>query len=1299
MTQELIVQNDEEADYVQFTVEIPDGYKEFSISTINGTMINQNYLNIGDSINFKFSNNPITYNNRMGVKIADYTDETTLKEEPVDDETPYQYLKLDLFNYYRIKFVPIYSYYSINQVDSCYVFNPADKDELLDEPKPYIKDYRIDKDEDGNITCPFTGQYVITLEHVDKLPDINVVIGESIGNSKTQPSDVSLNEAGEIIGDNQQTATYSYGSKWRYDVSNLLMNHCMTINKGQPLIEDYYHLCYYVKSSRDNSLYSSPVYKLFNNTIINKTYRPFDIPGSLTYYFFTYDVDNQTFSELNKKLSLTLTEPLTRIVLEVVNTDYKEIEYDYSVDKQGGHGEIPGGCKIIGTDLKDNSKYKIAVINGDNTVNIVDMNDDDYGFPIKDDVYYTGSKFEIHAFAVNGVSLKNKTLSFNNFNQYQLIICDQRTPINCHIVEDNVDVDVVFCKYDNQNIRSSNIKVIVGETIELDKYQKYLFINTINIGYVNYDVLTYKPTIVESNEEEEEEEEEPDYNKMLSYPLQLTSFNGANCIPADDDLLVKHIKDDNNIHGLLIHNNKLTNRMYYSLNIEGTNKYRTSTKMMTGANDVEPLVFIPKKSNIILLPFNVDNITPVDGLMKICDINGDTMTTLVDSNCSLFLANGHETLNVDSPKSDDYKFKTFNGSLTFDRSMAKITRLFSMTNSNSCIGYINDILAARLSRYYFTANYSIFNIFFNQSGNTPFSNSLNQSEAIYSNFKNYIYTGCHEIMLANCGDIVKLIGCDVIVNNCMPGITNEEHIIDVDELVDLNSFGLLYDINIQPYYYKLFHYYNSGFNHSPSIGGSNNLTNGISLTHVHNRLFNELDENNDYTNAPDIVISDCVYISNKERVENTINNYVHVSDDITDWFDNLVKHKNNSVVELTYTEDEKDIDCGGFINVLPVPRVYRNNNFEQSDLTISTGRIKTLSPIYIQSVNRITLNNLLYMFDMMINDIVNKYGEIKNDDNMFDWLLVFKHGTQQLAVNEECVLRRFGMSRDDAINGYIPTSFDSSFIMNYLIHQRVNEYKNDVELNESLPIINNELNNEEIIWDIITNKPETNIQLFSSRYFNFHENISPLSEIVWVQVINNSLELGNNNCSMYFGKYKGASVDDNDYVVMKNYIDNFYSNVLINNNYNIVRTINTMISKLGEFLDFPKIVFGSTLSFNTSKIVNIQYLNPTKYVNEFTTKYKVNQETNITTFEEDYKSNIKQKNNIAMFGVVFKYHQLSLGWQQMINDIQDTFTISQARGQKHFVVKIYDEFGRQIPNVDTSQGFKNNLRLEISLIA
>ena len=201
-----------------------------------------------------------------------------------------------------------------------------------------------------------------------------------------------------------------------------------------------------------------------------------------------------------------------------------------------------------------------------------------------------------------------------------------------------------------------------------------------------------------------------------------------------------------------------------------------------------------------------------------------------------------------------------------------------------------------------------------------------------------------------------------------------------------------------------------------------------------------------------------------------------------------------------------------------------------------------------------------------------------------------------------------------------------------------------------------------------------------------------------MQVINQNLELGINNTSMYVGKYKEPDVSDPTYIVYKNYVDNFYSQVLMNNSYNVVRTIKTLISKLGEFLDFPKIIFGTTLAFEQSKTVNIQYINPTKYENEFKTNYVVNKNTNMTTYEEEYKPNNKQKNNVAMFGVVFKYHQLSLGWQQMINDFRETFVIQRARGQKHFVVNIYDEFGRQIPNMDTSQGFKNNLRLELECI-
>ena len=839
-----------------------------------------------------------------------------------------------------------------------------------------------------------------------------------------------------------------------------------------------------------------------------------------------------------------------------------------------------------------------------------------------------------------------------------------------------------------------------------------MFIHTVNTGIIDLSSFESNLRLIElPSIEEEEEDYELNLLRLGQRPLQLTSYYNGNLYVADDDVVVTHVRNDDGVDGLQLSMPTLTNNQYVILYDENGNPH-TVTFPMTGANDTKIEVFLPRKSGFAVRAFDNGNDTIKNGLMRLDNIKGLPLDELNDSDCLLFLAEGHESLNVESIQSDDMKFKTFNGSITFDRSLTKITRLFSMSNSNSCIGYINDILSARLSRYYFVANYNIFNTFFDSNRTTPFTNSLNQNEAIYVNYGDDVYTGDHEILLANCGDIVKLIGSDVITNNCMPGITPEEHRINMKEITDdvNNLIDLKDNIELSEFVYKIFHYYNSGFNHWPSIGGTVEQPNGCSLLHVNSSVLTQ--DFDVFTNDVNIDSRTVFCITNKELANNALIYPISQLEYINTELSSIITSYRNNILadwvgeplpEPTPEEEEEeeeetpkyDNHFGGIISVLPCPRVYRNNNFEQSDLTISTGRIKTLSPVYIQSVNRVTLNNIIYMFDMMYNMIVNKYGSIHNGSNSFDYLTILRTSPYSLSIGESGVLRRFSMKMIED-TGYYPLSFDSCWLMNYLTVSSVNEYADTNELSSSLPIKDNEANsrgsashNEEIIEDIITYKPETNIQLFSSRHFNFHENISVLSVVCWVQVINKTLDLDEDNCWIYFGK-------DDD--VVSTYTDNFYSETIVDNSFNLTRTVKTLISKLGEFLDFPKIVFGSTLAFNQSKSVNIQYTNPLNYINPFKTEYKVNDETNVTKYEEDFVPNSKQKNNVALFGVIFKYHQLSLGWQQMINELQETYLISRSRGQKQFVVKIYDEFGRQIPNVDTSQGFKNNLRLEINCI-
>lgn len=1297
MAQQLIVQNDDEEEYVQFTVEVPDGYNNFNVNSINGTMINQNYLNVGDVIRFKFSNNPIVYNQPINLKLTNMNNSNSLKTS-ILDTTEYKYISLNLFNIYRVKFIPIYSYYyGGNYSFSSLVFNPADDSQLYDEPAKLVPDYTIQAN--PLITVPFTGKYVIGLKKVDKIDDINVVVGESISNSKTQPSDVTINDVGEIISQNQQTAAYNYGSSWRYDVSNLLMNHVITTQKGESISTTLFATV----TGKANDFYKYTTPRLnFNKAQISKNYRVTQADGSKwvfspTYTFYTVSNDNNetTFNYLDEKYELTYNKPSTRYVILKTDVDhYREIPYNW-----GATGErkdfIPSGLYLKGSELKGGNYF------------VVDENDltispQPIDFSVKADVYYTGNTARIRIKEVGSVRyLSNKTLTFNRPSQggYQIITCDGITEYSVHIDEDNRDTNVVIREeVRNQTVNSGN-RYILGCNIQTKGVGYVTFISSINTGLIDVTTPDYKNKLIKLDYDSSN----LNVKESLTQYLQLTSTDvDDNVIAGVDDIIVKHVNNGVN-DGLQLKVGELTNN-YYEILSDGHGGTVIKSFPSLGANNVKPKVFLPKRANLYLQSFENGNNSVVDGLMIMNTISGDKLIELNNDTSLLFLADGHETLNVDRIQDDDTKFKTFNGSITFDRSLTKITRLFSMSNSNSCICYLNDILSARLSRYYFTADYRIFDTFINQGQLIPFSNSLNQNESIYSSLMNNVYTGCHEVLLANCGDLVKLIGSDVITNNCMPGITPEDHIINCCEISDkLNEIPNLKDnIEVSDFHYKLFHYYNSGFNNSPGIGGTNEVPYGSSLLHVSTHIFEE--DNNTFTNAPNITATNSFYITNP-TLTNSALSYPDSSPHyqlpaINDGLLSVNIHRNNSLVDWVYDYEEeeevKENHFGGIINVLPVPRVYRNNNFEQSDLTISTGRIKTLSPIYIQTVNRTLLNNLIYMIDMMINTICDKYGSIVNSGGVFDYLLVLTSDEiPRLGLDEEAPLRRFAMTQMGESDNY-PYSFDSCWLLNYLTSTTVNDYANNDELVESLPIADNSANNEELIEDMITYRPETNIQLFSSRYFNFHENISFLSMVCWIQVINSSLDLSVKNCTMYFGTNESETTDDPTYVLINSYINNFYSEVLINNGFNIVRTVKSMISKLGEFLDYPKIIFGTTLAFNQSKTVNIQYINPVNYTNEFTTNYNVNPTTNVTNYTEEYTPNVKQKTNLALFGVIFKYHQLSLGWQQMINDIQDTFAIDRAKGQRHFVVKIYDEFGRQIPNVDTSQGFKNNLRLELN---
>ena len=174
--------------------------------------------------------------------------------------------------------------------------------------------------------------------------------------------------------------------------------------------------------------------------------------------------------------------------------------------------------------------------------------------------------------------------------------------------------------------------------------------------------------------------------------------------------------------------------------------------------------------------------------------------------------------------------------------------------------------------------------------------------------------------------------------------------------------------------------------------------------------------------------------------------------------------------------------------------------------------------------------------------------------------------------------------------------------------------------------------------------------------------------------------------------------DTDKQILIENLINSLINNV---SSFNNLKHAKILIVKLGEFLQFPKILYGTSHSFNKALNVNIDNLNMSKYVSPLRSKfsYRIDENSNqqITDNESELHENDKQKINVYLFGVMFKYHQLNLGYQNLNNELNEEFQINKALGNKHFELILTDEYGRLIPNTDTSQGFSNNLYLEISL--
>ena len=1284
MSHNLVITNNKESEYVQFEVNIPDGYNKFRLEYLNGSVINQNYLRIGDVIKFTFDNNPIRYNvDKAKVKLIYRNADNTLPNIIKDDPTDYKFIDFNVFRYHQLVFIPVFQYYSDTLQKVIYIFNPCDTNMLYDEPVKSIPSILMQDNgsEADNEYAEFTSYYVMGFKPVDKIPEQTIRIGDSISNSRTRTQDmgafqISNNVVNEVEVNTVTTNTYNYGSVWRYAVSNQVLKHTESI-----LLTPLQNTVETKRLIIADDTNAGPLgITLQKGRIIEPTASQPESGLHFKYYS----------ASSPKAIDITSQISLVQSVNNVYDTSFNPFIVQIS---EGKPINVSPSYSAIGSEL-DNDGIRIveqtAVEPPTFTMRTIDYNDaDSY---IIQDWTYSVDVIRIRLVSHDGSEIVD--------NHSFVIGSPYFTAYELGELYNNNGTDFKIQLYMN------------GRWINKTKLLKYIIICD---GTTSDDdgeiILGYKLLTGITNEMSVKLIADDDTH-VSGEVLQLTG--NADKYNAED-LYVEAIKDTAGVDGIRVSAKPMQNILHKidrSVNSKADSALHPYTYTVTnypckwwknnnGWTNPDPSdkplqAFVPIKNNSFLTPFKDTNKS--DGWFVITDVNDIYSEYISDQTCKVYIANGHETLNVEPPSDDDLKFKTFNGTLIFDRSNTKITRLFSNDLTGACLGYLNDLLAARLSRFYFISNMSVWNAFLNTKSQLTYTWDISFITQLFSN--NELYTGYHETWLSNCQDIVKLIGSENVVHNCMDSLYPEEQLypnclVTYNKQYAEQSFPP--DADTTPgvnLYYKFFHYYTAGLTSYPYAGTDTSDTSattvgGLNLLYVpmsKSTDNNVLANNDKYTSASssDRIMEKPIYIGYNRR--------------------DVAKNKREEIYDK-FTDDalyySNHIQDYGIIQTLPVFRIYRNSNFEQTDLTITTGGIKLLHPIYLQSTPRMLINNISYMFDCIIEGLLNKYGKIVSDDNKFGYLSIILQETYDNSNPKPTLIEhtagpypilRFGaieVQKTDTV--YVATSLDSMCLMNYLHMTSINEYQSIKELVDSLPTSEN---NEEVIKNMETNSMETNVQLFSSKYFNFKDEVSQFSMVLfnssYVEVVPFNVDM----LSYYW--FLGDTDKDvaQNNSALSNMIQGYINNTM---GYNNIKTCKVFITKLGEFLDFPRILYAGCDSYNNTMNVSVWNYNMTHYKSPVESIYEKDTEGKYTKTTTKIVPRPEQKINTYLFGVMFKYHQLAHGYQNFPNEITTDYIVAKHLGNRTFTIVLYDEYGRMFPNVDTNQGFKNNLYIELAL--
>ena len=1226
MSHNLVITNNKDSEYVEFEVNIPDGYNTFKLEYLNGSIINQNYLKVGDVIRFKFDNNPVRYNVPKAKLQMKFNDNTRM------DNMSYDYIDVDMFTVHQLIFIPVYQYYDQINDQINYIFNPCDNSMLFDQPISRVEPVVINRDNNGNESyVDFTGCYIMGFKAVsnNKIPDQTITIGESISNTRTRPQDMgafqlSNNIVNEVPINSVTTRTYNYGSVWQYVVSNECLKHVETTElilptrPGHETNDVVFAISYNVDDEQYAGIDSGVSLPVLGSTIQAST----GVISGSSYVMYANDISGTNPQPLDNDVTL-LGPVLQDMRLGTVNP------FIIQLDNSNNPKNILNQFNIKGSTLGSN---RIATIHGIGTLDdpiqyalvdssVVNQIVDGWnysGFHLRFQLWTTDKPRAGHTLANFTIQTTNNIgVGYYQFNKHKHI---NRNGQEFYLRFNNTGRNTDF--YTNGSL-PDNFGVYLCDGTTSDDQGWIDVYYALNVGLST-------PITISSSE-------------VVSGHYSESILEAA----GNDKVYVTKV--DNGIRLSTNNMKNLTHTITVTLDEHQNPSYSSVVSESKWNNTKDLLAFVPLKTKRWLRELNYGS--EREGWFIISDMNGYPSRNMSSSTCEVYLATGHDTLNVEPPNEDDYKFKTFNGTLVFDRSNTKITRLFSNDLTGACLGYLNDILAARLSRYYFVSNYGVWNSFLNTNSTLSFTRDISFLRNIYRSYE--YYTGTHEIWMSSCQDLVKLIGSENVVNNCMPSLYPEEQHFDCtvmtnsrfkDDPIQWNDPSTIY--------YKTMCYYTPGLMCYPYVGTDiNDMADGsttvgginLMLDTSNSILMSDVDTR--VMDRPIYVINDVIANSNRSRI------YDLMTDN-----------------QYYYSNNHKNIGC---IETLPLFRIYRNSNFEQNDLTITTGGIKLLHPIYLQSTPRMLINNICYILDCVIEGMMNQYGSIVNDDDTIGFISV------RIPINDDGRTTvddgvAYDMVRYGISNG-VASSLDSFCLLNYIHMNAINTYQNMKELTSSLPTKDNRFN-EELISSVETNTILTNVQLFSSKYFNFYDHVSPLSMIVFNSEYVEYVPVNADIIRLYYNIGSTVQEQSKNIALITDQVQGYINNT---QSYNGVKLCKAFITKLGEFLDFPRIIYMGCESFNNTMNISVWNYNMRKYM--------------------ESADHPEQKVNTYLYGVMFRYHQLAHGYQNFPNEMSNEYVISKALGNRTFTITLYDEFGRKIPNVDTNQGFRNNLYVELVL--